>query len=82
MRSPKMQVEVREATPTRIVVDVIHSPYQSYSRSVQPRANREWRSVVSVNGWMGLKWRVASFDWDRPDPAPGRCVSRVTYVSE
>ena len=74
-RTPAMSVEIEHLDGDHVVIEVTHDPRQSYSRAVMPRAHRSARKVLR-GAWQCDHGEV---EYDRPAPAPGRCLTVYHY---
>lgn len=67
MRNRPMTVAASRPDETTILVTIDHDTIASYSRSVQPRAQREARQVITSG-----QWALVDVDYDQSSPEGDR----------
>lgn len=75
MARRKMTVVAARPDETTILVTIDHDDSASYSRSVQPRAQREARAVITAG-----QWALVDVDYDQDTPeGDRRCRTVYRY---
>lgn len=80
MKNLPMKATVDADTKTRsVAVTVEHGLAQSYSRSVIPRAKKEFKAWISENVMFG-DLRMTSCDWDSLPVVDNRAFSIIHFT--
>lgn len=75
MANRKMTVAATRPDEATLIITIDHDDVASYSRSVQPRAQRKARSLIRSG-----QWALVDVDYDQPTPeGPRRARSVYRY---
>lgn len=72
------------ANPSRATIDVEHAPHQSYSRAVQPAANRALMAAMRAGRLPSRQWYnhgPAFAESDKLEAPDGRTITRYAYAT-